>query len=120
VKHGNLSEHFSRREFACKDGCGFDSVDPDLIDALEELREVVGRPVTINSGCRCWRHNADIGGSAQSLHLVGRAADIVIVGVSPESVAWIAYALELFSGIKRYGTWAHVDVREGARWRSGF
>lgn len=120
MKHGDLSEHFSRWEFACKDGCGFDSVHNDLIDALEEVREVVGRPVTINSGCRCWEHNAAIGGSAQSQHTIGRAADIVVEGVSAEAVAWIAYTLGIFRGIKVYPTWTHLDVRDGARWRSGF
>jgi hypothetical protein len=38
---GDLSAHFSRSEFACKCGCGFDDVKPDLIEALEALRAIL-------------------------------------------------------------------------------
>lgn len=120
MKRGDLSDHFSKAEFACGCGCGFDSVDLELVERLEELRAVVDRPITINSGCRCWQHNSAIGGSAQSQHKIGKGADIVIAGVPPETVAWIAHALGLFRGIKAYATWTHLDVRSGPRWRSGF
>jgi len=35
---GDLSPHFSRHEFACRDGCGYDTPEPELLAALEELR----------------------------------------------------------------------------------
>ena len=66
---GDLSKHFSKKEFACKDGCGFDTPSKELIDALEELRGVLGRKLIISSGCRCSSHNAMVRGSPKSQHL---------------------------------------------------
>ena len=42
---------------------------------LEPARKVVG-PIIINSGFRCRRVNALVGGVSNSQHLVGQAADI--------------------------------------------
>ena len=75
---GDLSEHFSREEMACKCGCGLDTVDAELLSLLEKIRAHFDRPITINSGCRCEAHNRAVGGSKNSQHLIGRAADIVV------------------------------------------
>ena len=115
-----LSENFSKEEFACKCGCGKVCVSKDLIEALELLRCVVDRPVRINSGCRCDRHNASVGGASGSQHLFGRAADVVVSGVPPIAVGWIARTLGCFSGVKVYNNWTHLDVREGKRFYQGF
>jgi len=113
-----LSEHFSREEFACKCGCGFNTVDFQLIGVLEDLREKFSRPVIISSGCRCWLRNHSVGGSDNSKHLTGRAADVKIVGISAEAVT--DYLLNKYPnslGIGRYDTFTHVDTRDGmARW----
>ena len=83
---GDLSEHFNRSEFACQCGCGFDTVDVGLIETLEEVRHYFMAPVTVTSGCRCVKHNADIGGSYDSQHAKGRAADIKVQGKAPQEV----------------------------------
>jgi uncharacterized protein YcbK (DUF882 family) len=118
---GDLSPHFNRAEFECnpeKCGCGFDDVDPALIDALEQIRSHFDQPVTVTSGCRCEAHNAACGGGKQSQHLYGKAADIVVKYTSPADVAAFAEELEL-GGVGRYESWTHVDVRDGyARWGS--
>ena len=67
---GDISKHFNRAEFACKDGCGFDTVDAELLAKLEEIREHFDQPVIINSACRCHDHNAVIGGTENSQHLI--------------------------------------------------
>lgn len=43
---------------------------------LEPARQVVG-PIIINSGFRCSRVNALVGGVSNSQHLLGQAADIL-------------------------------------------
>lgn len=115
---GDLSAHFSRREFACKCGCGYDTVDVQLLEACEAVRQHFGAPVTITSGCRCGAHNARVGGSPKSQHLLGRAADIVVQGVPPSEVA--KYLDRTFPGrygIGRYPTFTHIDTRgTAARW----
>lgn len=115
---GDLSEHFSRSEFACKDGCGFDTVDVDTLALLEEIRDHFMSPVVITSACRCPEHNRAEGGAKNSQHLMGRAADIKIKGVAPIEIAEFAETLMPHSGgIGIYTGFCHVDTRTGkARW----
>jgi len=117
---GDQSQHFSRHEFRCKCGkCNFDTVDAGLLLMLEKIRRHFDRPVTINSACRCARHNQAVGGGARSQHLYGRAADIKVVGVSPHVVADYAETLNP-GGLGRYSTFTHIDSRTNgpARWGS--
>jgi len=113
-----LSEHFVRSEFACRCGCGFDTVDHMLIVVLEVVRNHFRRPVLINCGCRCPDHNRAVGGAQNSQHLVGKAADIVVDGISPDQVAdYIDRIWPDLGGLGRYRTFTHVDVRgRRARW----
>jgi uncharacterized protein YcbK (DUF882 family) len=73
---GDLSKNFSRREFACKCGCGFDKIDQRLVNLVQEIRDEFGQPVYIESGCRCPKHNRKVGGVWNSGHTTGEAADI--------------------------------------------
>ncbi|MBU9866803.1 D-Ala-D-Ala carboxypeptidase family metallohydrolase [Rahnella aceris] len=116
---GDLSEHFSRQEFACRCGCGFCDIDPALVPVLEELREHFGQPVTINSACRCLVHNQNEGGAAHSQHLLGMAADIVVKNRTPALVAdYLEHKYPYKYGIGRYSSFTHIDVRlTKARWR---
>ena len=110
--------NFSRSEFACRCGCGFDTVDYALLAALEGLRSHFNAPVYITSGCRCKSHNRAVGGSRGSWHLLGRAADVQVKGVAPEDVAAYCDTLAL-GGLGRYDTFTHIDTRSGrmARWK---
>lgn len=119
VELDSVSENFSRREFACKCGCGFAAVDVDLIEVLETVRSHFdGRPVIINSACRCDDHNAAVGGSNASYHKKGMAADIRVSGVRPALVyEFLNEAMEDWGGVGKYDGFTHVDVRESlARW----
>lgn len=80
-------EHFKKSEFACKCGCGFDEVDLKLVRLLEDIREHFGRkPLYISSGCRCAKHNKEVGGVQGSRHVQGKASDIYIQGVSTQDL----------------------------------
>ncbi len=116
---GQLSAHFHRSEFECRCGCGFATVDAELIRVLEDLRTAFrGRPVTINSGCRCSDHNRAVGGHLLSQHIWGKAADIVVQCIDAATVAdCLEDKYPDRYGIGRYNTWTHIDVRETrARW----
>lgn len=116
---GDLSRSFSRAEFACRCGCGFDAVLALLVDVLQEVRDHFGQPVTVTSGCRCKTHNAKVGGSPRSQHLYGMAADIKVSGVSAATVYdFLIHRHPGEFGIGRYPSWVHVDVRLGpaVRW----
>ena len=115
-----FNEYFSRSEFACKCGCGFDTVDAELVEVLTLVREHFGVPVTVNSGCRCPQYNASgaVGGTPRSKHLEGRAADIVVRGVSPVIVHdYLNAKFPNQYGLGSYESFTHIDTRTGkARW----
>ena len=128
IKDGNrrLAPDFKVRELRCRDGSDTVMVDETLTVVLQCIRERFGKPVTITSGYRTAAHNAAVGGAKSSQHLLGRAADIRVQGVSVEDVA--AYAESLmpdWGGEGRYPEkagratgWVHVDTRaDKARWR---
>lgn len=71
-----LSKNFTSEEFACKCGCGYDTPNPELIRMLQIARDLYGKPMTITSGCRCIKHNRNVGGAANSAHIQGKAVDI--------------------------------------------
>lgn len=113
-----LSKHFQRIEFECKCGCGFDTVDSELLDILENLRAALGEPIIITSGCRCKEHNEKIGGSPQSQHTLGRAVDFKVKNFEAEAVyEYLDYLYPDSYGLGKYPSWVHLDSREGpARW----
>ena len=120
-----LSPSFTVREFRCRDGTDTIMIDEGLVVLLQCIREHFGKPITITSGYRTAEHNATVDGSKSSQHLLGRAADIQVAGVSPDAVA--AYAESLmptWGGVGRYPVkagrakgWVHVDTRANkSRW----
>ena len=44
---------------------------------LDPLREMYGKPITVNSGYRCPKLNDAVGGAKNSQHMRGEAADII-------------------------------------------
>jgi zinc D-Ala-D-Ala carboxypeptidase len=121
---GDLSKDFSRHEFVCKGtGCcgGCAPMHPDLIAGLQQLRDKIGRNLTITSGFRCKTHNERVGGETGSYHTLGMAADVLRPpGMMPTEMAKIAETIDVFAngGIGIYPNRIHVDVRQGkARWR---
>lgn len=113
---GDLSPHFSRSEFACKCGCGFDTVDVELLIYLEKVRTHFEQVVTITSACRCPSYNHVVGGTVRSQHLLGRAADIAVANVSP---ALVQELLEDHpGGLGSYNSFTHIDTRNTkTQWR---
>ena len=112
-----ISTNFKRSEFACQCGCGFDTVDHELVEELEEIRQYFGSPITITSGCRCQKHNEAVGGNPNSQHKIGRAADFVVKGVPANAVADYCEIIGV-SGVGRYDGWTHIDTKTGSvrRW----
>ena len=46
------------------------------MDMAQTIRDALGVPVRVNSGCRCAKHNAKVGGVKNSKHTLGLAADL--------------------------------------------
>jgi len=121
-----MTEHFKKEEFRSKDGAHFPyEVKQNLkvlAEQLEVLREHFQKPININSGYRSPEHNAKVGGAENSQHLLGKAADVVIDGVSPDEVAdAIEFLIEnkmmKQGGLGRYVDFTHYDIRgKKSRW----
>lgn len=114
-------KYFKAKEFACKCGCGYADPDPRLLDTLDAIREYVGRPIIVNSGCRCQKHNDSpkVGGVKGSQHVKGKAADIrcreMTAGTLWQKIRELhgMGKLPKLGGLGRYDDFVHVDVRDG-------
>jgi len=78
-------------------------------NVLDPLREKYGKPIKVNSGYRCPKHNLAVGGATQSQHMKGEAADI-----APAGLQVTAYGLQelekLVEIIKQNGKWDQMIV----------
>lgn len=91
---------------------------------LDPLREAWGRPLHVNSGYRCPKLNAAVGGSWASDHMYGQAADITAIEANRKRR--IELNKELFELVKRLNlpykqlidekgyTWIHVSYQKGS------
>jgi len=113
-----ISRYFKREEFACGCGCGFAAVDMQLLMLLGKVRGHFNKPVTITSACRCETHNRNVGGSENSKHKLGIAANIQVKDIPPSEVYnYIDSCYPNTLGLGSYNSFTHVDVREKrARW----
>ncbi len=115
-----LAPNFTVKEFQCHDGSDTVLVDGALVTLLQKIRDHFGKAVHITSAYRTAAWNKKQGGSSNSYHTKGMAADIQIIGVSPVEVALYAQSigaggvgLYLYSG----GNFVHVDSRTAkTRW----
>lgn len=118
-----LSEHFTLEELTVSETAARKGLDntPDndaLYDLkrlalfLEDIRTAVGRPLRINSAYRAPQVNASVGGSKTSQHCKGQAADIRVVGLTPDQVcqAIIAAKLPFDQVIREFDSWTHVSI----------
>ena len=72
---------FKEQEFVCRCCGGLppyakENIEALVEDVLDPLRERYGRPIVVNSGYRCPKHNKEVGGATNSQHMEGEAADI--------------------------------------------
>jgi uncharacterized protein YcbK (DUF882 family) len=121
-----LTDNFKKSEFDSKDGAKMP--EDVLVNVtklacnLQRLRDVLNRPISINSGYRSPSHNEAVGGVKDSYHTKGMAADIVVKGLNPKQVANAIESLILSGdvlqgGIGIYDTFVHYDFRKKrARW----
>ena len=105
-----LSKNFQRAEFGCGCGCGYDDIDSKLVEKLQCLRDLIGKPIIVTSGCRCKMYNLHIGGVSNSPHLLGLAADIQVSGMTPVTLAILADRIQ-YIRIGIYDKHLHIDIK---------
>lgn len=117
----NLTPHFTLDELTYTDHREFDNTPGPvelanlrrLADFLEQVKALLdGRPVIINSAYRSEKVNAAVGSKPTSQHRRGCAADIRVVGLTPDEVvrAIRASKLPYDQVIREFDRWTHVSV----------
>ena len=104
-------KYFTYGEFDSPDlkGSG-KNVSDELINMLDIVRKKYGKSVVINSGYRTPEHNKSVGGTSESSHIKGLAADIACNN-STDRFKLEGVLREV--GFKRIGmgsTFIHVDI----------
>lgn len=120
---GDITKDFDRIEFKCPCGCGKDDISTDFVERLQDIKDYLQKCergckyIIVNSGCRCSRHSLAVGGYANDMHVMSRAADIHCIDDSDnfypaEQVAAVA-ELYGFGGIGIITDFdIHLDDRE--------
>ena len=117
--------YFTREEFRCQCGgkyCNGFPAEPaeETVRMADEIRRRAGVPLNVNSGVRCKRHNAEVGGVSNSLHTTGQAVDLS-GAISPEKLYAIAQEVQAEKipgrgGLGLYGWGIHEDNGKYSRW----
>lgn len=113
--------YFHAGEFVCRcsdHGCVGKTtpMDTHFLELLEKLRASLGVAIQINSGYRCPKHNAEVGGSPKSQHLLGKAADITCEPRYVDDLKEKANKVFENGGMGTAIHWCHVDVGPKRRW----
>lgn len=119
----NLSEHFTLEEFAFSQTAvrkGIDNSPMSQIvlahlkgtaQRMEDVRNLLSRPIRITSGYRTPELNRAIGGAKHSHHMDGWAADFICpsYGKPIDIVRAIAESDIQFDQLIQEGTWVHIS-----------
>ena len=116
----NLTDHFTYEELTHTDHRQLDNTPNDaelanltrLAEFLEQVRTLLGKPIFINSAFRSKLVNDAVGSKDTSQHRVGCAADLRVVGMTPNEVvkAIIASDLNFDQIIREFDRWTHISI----------
>jgi zinc D-Ala-D-Ala carboxypeptidase len=118
-----LSEHFTLSELTKSETALRKGIpnDPDeetvgnlmiLAQGLEEVRKLLGHPIHINSAYRSPKVNSAVGGSKNSAHMKGFAADFTCPGfgtVNEVCHAILDSTINFDQCISEFGAWVHIS-----------
>jgi len=119
----NLSPHFTleemtQSEYAARRGWPNDPEEKEIANLkrlamlLEQVRSEVNKPIVVTSGYRSPNVNSAIGGSKNSQHMLGCAADIRAVGLSPDDLmlSIVGSDIQYDQIIKEFDSWVHISI----------
>ena len=105
-------ENFTPLEMACR-GTGQLMVDFEAMDDLQELRDMLGEPIYINSAFRSEFHNRAVGGAPASQNLKANAFDCRMKNHDPRQFEAAARECGFTSfGYYQDQGFMHIDRRE--------
>lgn len=112
--------NFTPAELACK-GTGKVMIDPQALDRLQALRDMLGAPIYLTSAYRSPKHNKAVGGVKGSLHKQARAYDVKMHNHCPIELEAIARNAG-FTGFGFYPpqgnryNFIHLDTGSAREW----
>jgi len=123
-----LTKNFYLDEFECRDKSDiplevFNNL-LELVEQMQKIRDILGKTITVNSGYRSPNYNKSIGGASRSQHILGKACDFTVKGLTPYQVADRLEDLMqggsiINGGLGEYDTFTHYDIRNNpARWNN--
>lgn len=122
-----LTPHFTLEELAGTDVSGYKLTNIAmakeqlgkmymLAGFAERIREIIGKPVIINSGYRCPALNKAVGGVSSSQHALAEALDIKVKGKTAEELFRIIVASDLkydqliWEKPSKNAAWLHISI----------
>ena len=122
-----ITEHFSLEELTVSDIAvrkGLDNTPTEAEIAnltrtallLEQVRELLKKPIIVNSAFRSKAVNDAVGSKDTSQHRIGCAADIKVPGMTPKQVvqACIDANIPYDQIIEEFSSWTHISVPDSA------
>lgn len=111
---------FSPGELACR-GTGQLVIDEPSLDKLQALRDLLGKPMIVQSAYRSPAHNKAVGGAKHSQHLYAKAFDISMANHDPAAFEEAARAVG-FTGFGYYvkQNFMHIDTGPERSWGTPF
>ena len=101
-------KNFKLDEFKCS-CCGLVDINSDLLDLLQEARNVLG-PLQITSAYRCPEHNNKVSSTGLAgAHTTGKAIDIHVSN-SAQRKQLIDYFTNKVTGLGIAKTFIHIDI----------
>jgi zinc D-Ala-D-Ala carboxypeptidase len=116
-----LWENFTPREIACR-GTGKLLVHREAMDTLQALRDLLGKPMFVNSAYRSPEHNEAVGGAPASKHMQGIAFDVSMRNHDPREYDHFARQAG-FTRVHYYGpamNFTHADIAAPNGWGARF
>jgi len=115
----NFTPHFTLEEMTFTNHREFDNT-PNVLqinnlqrlaEFLEEVRDLIGKPIIIDSGYRSPEVNQAVGSTSVSQHLRGCAADFRVPGMTPAEVVKAIHGSDLpFDQLILELTWTHISI----------
>ena len=83
---------------------------------LEQVRELLKKPIIVNSAFRSKAVNDAVGSKDTSQHRIGCAADIRVPGMTPKQVveAIMKSDIPYDQVIREFDSWTHISVPDSA------
>lgn len=113
--HSNIAKKYNISNIPDKEA--LDNMLLLIVECLQPIREVLGKPMIISSGYRSARLNGHplIKGNPNSQHCKGQAVDFTVKGMTPKQIIEkiVASGIEFDQCISEKNCWVHLSYNKG-------